>query len=135
MSCLSPLPCCWLRPSRRHPALAANSADFTLKNQTGCQIDEVYVSTQSSKNWGKDVMGEDTLNVGDSVKITFLRNNRTCMRDIMVKYHTYMNAEWANVDLRIFGYHPLHGQEKQEHPRRRQIIQLTFPSPSGRGPG
>ena len=70
VSCRSPLSCCWLRASRRHSALAANSADFTLKNQTGCQIDEVYVSAQSSNNWGKDVMGKDTLDAGDPLKIT-----------------------------------------------------------------
>jgi len=43
----------------------ANDADFTLKNRTGYQIDEVYVSRHSSNSWGKDVMGSDALADGE----------------------------------------------------------------------
>ena len=83
---LALLLCSAVSPLSAGPALAANGADFTLKNQTGRQIDEVYVSAHSSKRWGKDVMDEDTLDAGQSVKITFPSKNSTCMFDIMVKY-------------------------------------------------
>ena len=100
------------------PARAANGADFTLKNQTGYQIDEVYVSAHSSRNWGKDVMGEDTLDAGQSVNITFPRNNRACMFDIMVKYHDDdMKAEWGNVDLCKYSAITLYMDKKTRNTR------------------
>jgi hypothetical protein len=87
-------------PLSAGPALAANGADFTLKNQTGRQIDEAYVSAHSSKRWGKEVMGEDTLDAGQSVKITFPGSNSACMFDITVKYRDNdVKAEWSNIDL------------------------------------
>lgn len=81
-------------------ALAANGAGFTLRNQTGQQRDEVPVSARSSRNWGKDVMGKDTLDAGQSVEITLPRSNSACMSGIMVKQHdSNAKAERSNVDL------------------------------------
>jgi hypothetical protein len=79
---------------------AASDADFRLKNATGYQIDEVYVSRHSSKEWGRDIMGRDALNDGDSVKIVFPHNSEACDYDIKVKYHDDgSTAEWSDVDL------------------------------------
>jgi len=81
-------------------ARAANDADFTLKNKTGYQIDEVYVSPHSKKSWGKDVMGTDALADGEHVKIVFPHGNGACMFDLMVKYHDDgSTAEWDNINL------------------------------------
>ena len=78
----------------------ANDADFILKNKTGYQIDEVYVSAGSSKSWGKDIMGSDALADGERVKITFPHGNGACMFDIKVKYHDDgSTAEWSGVNL------------------------------------
>ena len=41
-------------------AAQASDADFSLRNKTGYQIDEVYVSGHSSKSWGRDIMGRVT---------------------------------------------------------------------------
>ena len=78
----------------------ANDADFTLKNKTGYQIDEVYISRHSSANWGSDRMGSDALADGESVDINFPHGNGACAFDIKVKYHDDdSTAEWGNVDL------------------------------------
>jgi hypothetical protein len=77
----------------------ASDADFRLKNKTGYQIDEVYVSKHSSDDWGKDIMGSDSLGDGESVKITFPHTSSACKFDIKVKYHDNDTAEWDNVDL------------------------------------
>jgi hypothetical protein len=77
----------------------ASDADFRLKNKTGYQIDEVYVSRHSSDSWGKDVMGDDALADGESVKITFPHTSSACKFDIRVIYHDKDKAEWGNVDL------------------------------------
>lgn len=77
----------------------ASDADFRLKNKTGYQIDEVYVSRHSSSSWGKDIMGSDALDDGESVKITFPHGGSACKFDIKVRYHDGDTAEWDNVDL------------------------------------
>ncbi len=77
----------------------ANDADFTLKNKTGYQIDEVYISLPSSKNWGKDIMGTGALADGERVKITFPHGNGACKFDIKVKYNDGDGSEWGGVDL------------------------------------
>ena len=78
----------------------ANDADFTLKNKTGYQIDEVYVSRHSSSNWGRDRMGSDSLADGETIDIAFPHGNGACRFDIKVKYHDDSStAEWGDVDL------------------------------------
>ena len=77
----------------------ASDADFVLKNKTGYQIDEVYVSAASSKNWGKDIMGTGALANGEQVKIVFPHGNGACLFDIKVKYDDGSDAAWAEVDL------------------------------------
>jgi hypothetical protein len=77
----------------------ANDADFALKNKTGYQIDEVYVAPHSSKNWGKDIMGDASLEDGEKVKIVFPRGSDVCNFDIQVKYQTGETAAWSKVDL------------------------------------
>jgi hypothetical protein len=83
-----------------HTGAFANDADFKLKNKTGYQIDEVYVSKHSSDSWGKDVMGSDALADGESVNITFPHGNGACHFDIKVKYHDdNSTAEWSDINL------------------------------------
>ena len=77
----------------------ASDADFTLKNKTGYQIDEVYVSPHASKNWGRDRMGSDALADGDTVDIAFPHGGSACRFDIQVKYNDGDKAEWGDVDL------------------------------------
>jgi hypothetical protein len=78
----------------------ASDADFTLKNRTGYQIDEVYVSKHSSDSWGKDVMGRDALADGEEVDVRFPHGGNACHFDIKVKYHDDgSTAEWGDVNL------------------------------------
>ena len=77
----------------------ANDADFVLKNKTGYQIDEVYVSLPGSKVWGNDIMGKNAFADGDAVKITFPHGSGACSFDIQVKYNDGDKAEWGGVDL------------------------------------
>lgn len=81
-------------------AAHASDADFRLKNKTGYQIDEVYVSPHASRHWGSDIMGRHTLDDGDAVNITFPHGGSACRFDIKVKYHDDdSTAEWGDVDL------------------------------------
>lgn len=80
------------------PAFAGDQ-DFKLVNKTGYQIDEVYVSRVSSKNWGTDVMGEGALEEDSSVNITFNAPANACRWDLRVKYNDGDTAEWGNLNL------------------------------------
>ncbi len=80
------------------PALAA-SQDFKITNRTGYQIDEIYVGASSSRSWGSDVMGRDSLSNGQTVNITFPRKTAACQFDIKVKYNDGDEATWSGINL------------------------------------
>src|SRR5579885_1087092 len=74
--------------------------DFTLINDTGYTISEVYVSPVQADDWQEDVMGEDTLEDGQRVNIHFQRDETTCRWDLKVVYaDDNSSAEWGNVNL------------------------------------
>lgn len=77
----------------------AAQQDFTLHNRTGYQIDEVYVSQSSSKNWGKDIMGRDALDDGNTVDVSFTAPDNACRWDMRVKYNDGDEATWNNLNL------------------------------------
>ncbi len=77
----------------------AAQQDFTLQNKTGYQIDEVYVSQSSSRNWGNDVMGRDALVDGNTVDISFNAPDNACRWDMRVKYNDGDEATWNNLNL------------------------------------
>ena len=98
------------------PAFAGNQ-DFVLVNKTGYQIDEVYVSQATSKNWGKDVMGEDALDADAKVKITFTAPDNVCRWDLKVKYNDGDTAEWGNLNLCNINSVTLYWDRKQQTTR------------------
>jgi hypothetical protein len=81
-------------------ALAASGdADFTLLNRTGLTISELYVSPASRSQWGRDRLGDGTLENGKSRHFK-IGQTASCRQDIKV---TFENADgeatWENVDL------------------------------------
>ena len=80
------------------PARAANQ-DFTLFNQTGYQIDKVYVSSSGTSSWEEDIMGSGTLGNGESVAISFEKGSRGCSYDLKVVYNDGESAVWNGLDL------------------------------------
>jgi hypothetical protein len=80
-------------------AAFANDADFKLVNHTGYQIDEVYAGPHSSKSWGKDIMGNNALDDGETVNISFPHGGSACIYDIYVKYHDGSDAQFDSINL------------------------------------
>ena len=78
---------------------ASGDADFTLINRTGLTIAELYVSPANRSQWGRDRLGDGTLENGKS-KHFKIGQTATCRQDIKV---TFENADgeavWENVDL------------------------------------
>jgi len=97
---------------------SASDADFKMKNKTGYQIDEVFVSKHSSDSWGEDVMGSDALADGESVKVVFPHGGAACHFDIKVKYHDdNSTAEWHDVNLCEYETISLFYNEKSQETR------------------
>lgn len=84
------------------PAVASDSCNqnFTLVNDTGYSIREVYVSPTRVSDWQEDVMGSDVLDAGQSVDISFQRDARAHHWDLKVVYDDDdSTAVWTNFDL------------------------------------
>jgi hypothetical protein len=82
------------------PAIAQGKQNFTLVNQTGYDISEVYVSPNNSSDWEEDVLGEDILKNRDDVVIRFHRATEQCLWDMKVVYEDDdSSAIWQDIDL------------------------------------
>jgi len=80
-------------------ALAQGNQNFTLDNDTGYTVEEVYVSPSKSDDWEEDVLGQKVLPDQSSVEITFPGKDKTCVYDLRVVYDDGEVAEWVNFDL------------------------------------
>ena len=81
------------------PGLAlaqGNNPDFRLNNGTGVTINEVYVSSSASGNWGRDLLGNNTLPSGGSLGITLPAGQ--CLNDIRVVYENGTPQEQRGVN-------------------------------------
>lgn len=81
-------------------AAAQGKQDFTLHNETGKIISEVYVSPNAVDEWEEDVMGsEDVLANGESVDISFSRTEKSNYWDIKVVFSDGKSAVWTKLNL------------------------------------
>ncbi len=78
---------------------AAGRQNFNLVNNTGYTIKEVYVSPVSTNDWEEDVLGQDTLDDGQSVLIRFPHHAGGCNWDMKVVYDDDTDAHWENFNL------------------------------------
>ena len=78
---------------------AAGTQDFTVLNNTGYPIEEVYVSASAKDEWEEDVLGRDTLPEGERTKIRFSSDEEACLWDLKVVYSDEETAEWQGINL------------------------------------
>jgi|GEM_PF-317987 len=90
-------------PSEKTARVAQNKAlDFTLVNQTGYDIEAVYIAPTGSKSWGDDVMSGDAIKNGKSVEIVFNPKASAKLWDMSVGWVGYDPEEdviWEKFDL------------------------------------
>lgn len=87
---------------------AQGQQDFLLTNSTGYDIAEIYVAPASSDNWEEDVMGDDTLDNGQGVRIQFPLKAKQCIYDIKVVWTDGDEAQWRKFDLCTVSHITLH---------------------------
>ena len=77
----------------------AADADFTLVNRTGLTIREIYVSATKRSQWGRDRLGDNVLENGQSKHFKF-GDTPACRQDIKVVFEDDgSDAVWDNIDL------------------------------------
>ena len=77
----------------------AGDADFTLVNQTGYDLREVYISPANRNAWGRDRLGKDTLDNNKSRLFTF-SDNANCVQDLRVVFDDDdSSVVWKGLDL------------------------------------
>lgn len=77
----------------------AGDQDFTLVNSTGVEINALYVSPADKEEWGKDILGKDTLDDGESAEITFHPKEEAEKWDLRVEDSKGNSIEWNDLDL------------------------------------
>ena len=75
-----------------------NKQDFTLHNETGLEIKEVYISATGNEDWEEDILGTDTLATGDHVDISFSRRHED-MWDMRVVFRSGKANVWTKLNL------------------------------------
>jgi len=81
------------------PVALAGDQDFTVVNQTGIEIHELYVTPHDSDDWEDDILGEDTLPNGSEVDIKCSRKEKAKLWDLKVVDADGNSVEWENLDL------------------------------------
>lgn len=84
--------------ANRQDALAGDQ-DFTLVNKTGVEIHALYVSPADANKWGKDILGKDTLEDGQSVEIKFHEDEEAEKWDLRVEDKDGHSIEWEDLNL------------------------------------
>jgi hypothetical protein len=87
--------------------------DFILHNKTGVLINALYVSPHSADDWEEDVLGQDTLANGESVKITFDDRDKHVHWDLKVEDSKGNSLEWEDLNLIEISEVTLHWDAKK----------------------
>ena len=80
-------------------AAVAGEQDFILHNKTGVSIDKLYIAPHSSNDWQEDILGQDTLANGESLKIRFGRSEKAAHWDIRIEDKEGHSVEWESLNL------------------------------------
>jgi hypothetical protein len=80
-------------------AVHAGDQDFTLVNDTGLTIDQLYVSPSAKPDWEEDILGQDVLKNGEKAHITFSRDEKAAEWDIMIVDEEGDKVYWKEIDL------------------------------------
>ncbi len=73
--------------------------DFILHNRTGVEINSLYVSPHDNGDWGEDILGQETLASGKSLKITFDDREKKTHWDVKVTDKNDNSLEWDDLNL------------------------------------
>ncbi|MFC4168991.1 Tat pathway signal protein [Teichococcus aestuarii] len=76
---------------------AAGDPSFSFVNRTGSVIRELYVSLSTERNWGRDRLGDETLDPGSDHWVE-LPSGRSCTVDMKVVYANGQSQERRGIE-------------------------------------
>lgn len=76
----------------------AGTQDFTLVNDTGVEINNLYISETSNDNWEEDVLGDRVLPDGGRMEIEF-HGKTACLWDMMARDEAGDSLTWTGLNL------------------------------------
>lgn len=85
--------------SNTSASTAGAKQDFTLVNSTGVVINKLFISPHDKDDWEEDILGQDTLASGQTLEITFNRDEKAEMWDLRVEDTAGNAIEWENLKL------------------------------------
>ncbi len=122
-------------PSSAESALADSNMDFTPKNRTDRQIDDVHVRPTPASGGARTRWARMRWTPGNPCRSPFPHNS-ACMSNIMVKHRKDgVKAEWGSMDLREHSAIGLHRTNSAEPSATSANSQVTSPLPPGEGRG
>lgn len=65
---------------------AAGDLEFMLSNKSNSALYAFYASPTSEDSWEEDILGDDVLQIGESVKITIADGRRACDYDFRMEF-------------------------------------------------
>jgi len=78
----------------------AQNADFSMTNNTGMTLIDVFISPSASDNWGSDVIPSDMILDGETFNFTFSNvTSDQCIWDIMFTAEDGVAYYMRGVDL------------------------------------
>lgn len=86
-------------PSSESVPTSKGKQNFTLVNQTGGDIFNVFISPHSANDWQDDILARNIQINGESVGIKFHRNEKDAMWDLRVENRAGQLIEWENLNL------------------------------------
>lgn len=77
----------------------AGQQDFVLVNETGVDIEQLYISPVSTDEWQEDVFGENVLPDGNEVVVNFPVDGAHCRWDLKIVDGDGDEVVWKNLNL------------------------------------
>ncbi|MDP3444068.1 MAG: hypothetical protein Q8T08_14525 [Ignavibacteria bacterium] len=94
-------------------SFAQGKQDFTLVNNTGVVIHNVYITAHNADDWGDDILGKDVFNDGEETDIQFDKVEDVCKWDLRISDEEGNAIEWENIDLCKWAVVTLHWDGKK----------------------
>ena len=77
----------------------AGEQDFSVHNKTGVEIHKLHISPHSADTWGEDILGQDTLGDGETLKIKFARSEKAAHWDLSIEDKEGHSVMWESLNL------------------------------------
>ena len=72
---------------------------FKMKNKTSAVLTEFYASPPGTEDWEEDILGQDVLEPGESVRITIGDQRQDCRYDLKGVFEDGEEVEQRKVNL------------------------------------